>query len=1398
MKNNYRLGSDMDSSQKKINLSTNPRKEGSILSILFYLWVNPLLSKGYKKELEQNDLYQVLDEDCSNFLGDKLEETLEKELDKFKHAKEMETNGSQSLKPKLLNVLIRAFGKYLIVPGTLVFVEACVVMIIQMLFMGQLMTYFKDESPSSGMAGIYVIGIVLMTACYNIIHHQYFYQLQTLGMKLRVSICSVIYRKALRLSNESVSKYTIGKAVNLLTNDVSKFDNCLIFIHHLWVAPIQFVIVLYLTWKLVGKITLVGPATVVLFMVMQPWFTKQFYILRGETARKTDQRISLIGEIINGITLIKMYCWEGYFADLIEKLRKDEIEVIRQNYYIQAFNYSAYSCFVRTVLAFIFMIWVANQKIVTPEIAFLILSWYNVIKVNWIKFFTKELELGSQAIKSINRIETFLFLEESNQNQHLVSKENGIGKLDNIKPLSCNMGSDECIIVRNLFAKWNVNDSLYAIQNLTFQTEKGQCYGVCGSVGSGKSSVLKTLLKELVVHSGEMYLNGKISYVSQDPWIFEGTIRQNILFGREFDINRYNNIIRITCMGPDIVSFHCGNNELVGDRGTSLSGGQKARLNLARSLYSDGDIFLLDDPLSSVDANVAKEIFQKCIREHLKNKIVLLVTQDLNFLKEVDRIIVMHQGTLSEFGTYDELCSNEHGRLSFLLKDSLEKAPFCNETNISGKLFKFDVATKKLQCNQHITERRHLSSVANSYNKNNGCVGSTETQKLSHDDGTCNVELKTERNFLIGDNCSNKGLKSSRNNIEYGSVNQINRSRKEESKVGSVSVDLYWKYIKAGASPFSIVVLLVSTLLSHGLYRFADVWLGIWTNEEVIDQLKEMSLYPSNYSGKWSNSQREGWQNEEFNRINYFYLTVYGSSVLTMLFTTFYMRYNFFRICNTSSLNLHNNMFERIMCAPIQFFHDNPTGRILNRFSLDIGRMDEMLPNSKAAVCEIFLETLGVISIVIYKNWWMTGPTVFMAVFFYFLRKYYLASSIAIKRIEGVAKSPLVSQLASSLSGLSTIRCCGVEKKLVQEFDNLQDLHTSAWSCYLSTSRFLAVCCDWMSFVYLCFCMFPFVIPGRESAEPSDIGLVISTCFTLIGTLQYGLRESAQMENLMTSVERVMEYVKIKTEQQSEECTRATDGYTPILLSDKKKGLECGVIQFQNVFLQYIKSNGYVLKNVSFKMQNGEKVGLLGRTGAGKSSLITALYRLVEPEGEILIAGVSTKKMKLEDLRNLMSIIPQDPVMFPGTIRMNLDPFDSFSEKQIWNALGLSDLTDFVSSFPDGLNHKFTVGSDNLSVGQRQLFCLARALLRKTKILILDEATANVDVETDRLIQKTFRKEFSDCTIITIAHRLHTIIDYDKVLVLHEGRIVEYDSPETLMKDRSTLFYSMLQNSGLI
>ena len=619
----------------------------------------------------------------------------------------------------------------------------------------------------------------------------------------------------------------------------------------------------------------------------------------------------------------------------------------------------------------------------------------------------------------------------------------------------------------------------------------------------------------------------------------------------------------------------------------------------------------------------------------------------------------------------------------------------------------------------------------------------------------------------------------------------------ETSKGGSVDIKLYWKYAKAGSTIIGIIVLIISTATSHGLLRFSDAWLSWWTRNEVLSKMSNLSSYFCYTNDNYNHTcNTDDAKIEEFNKINYYYMLVYGFSVGGIVIGFAIMICRFYTMCITASRKLHNQMFNKILCAPTRFFDLNPKGRILNRFSKDIGTMDDILPTVFIDVLQISLQIIGIVFVVVYKLWWMIFPTALLTFVFYFARMYYVRSSVAIKRVEGISKSPIFSHLASTLNGLSTIRCCGAEEQLIQEFDHLQDLHTSAWYCFLATSRWLGVCCDWIVFFYLCLCPFPFILIRLDNVGGSDVGLVIGTTLALTGMLQYGMRQTAELENQMTSVERVMEYGDIRTEEESNEKTEPSSHNEPTI--KESSWPSSGTLEFREVCLQYGENGRYVLKNVSFRTEKEQKIGIVGRTGAGKSSLITALYRLTEPKGDILIDGQSIKSKKLKDLRESISIIPQDPVLFSGSLRMNLDPFNCYSDGEIWKVLSMANLDAFVLTLPKALQHLITEGGDNLSVGQRQLMCLARALLRKTKILVLDEATANVDLKTDELIQKTIRNEFKECTVLTIAHRLNTIMDYSKILVLDQGEVVEYDTPKNLMSDKTTIFHAMCVDARLI
>ena len=400
------------------------------------------------------------------------------------------------------------------------------------------------------------------------------------------------------------------------------------------------------------------------------------------------------------------------------------------------------------------------------------------------------------------------------------------------------------------------------------------------------------------------------------------------------------------------------------------------------------------------------------------------------------------------------------------------------------------------------------------------------------------------------------------------------------------------------------------------------------------------------------------------------------------------------------------------------------------------------------------------------------------------------------------ARSPVFTHMSTSLQGLATIRAFRAQESLKNSFDNYQDIHSSAWFMFLASSHTFGFLLDTICGIYIGVVTFSFLFFFTSTyifftlisilktlrivdASGGSVGLAITQALSMSEILQWGMRQWCEVENQMTSVERILEYTTIESEE------GRGDTKQPV----REKWPDNGSIAFKNVSLRYSDVQPYVLKSLNFVINSKEKVGIVGRTGAGKTSLISALFQLTETDGEILIDGVDTKSIHLHTLRSNLSIIPQEPVLFSDTLRKNLDPLNEYNDADLWNALEEVELKGVVHNLTGGLQTKMSEGGSNFSVGLRQLVCLARAIVRKNKILVLDEATANIDPHTDCLIQTTIRRKFEDCTVVTIAHRLHTIIDSDKVLVIDAGQLIEFDHPYKLLQSNGT-FYNMVQQTG--
>ncbi|KAF7269082.1 hypothetical protein GWI33_017839 [Rhynchophorus ferrugineus] len=706
-------------------------------------------------------------------------------------------------------------------------------------------------------------------------------------------------------------------------------------------------------------------------------------------------------------------------------------------------------------------------------------------------------------------------------------------------------------------------------------------------------------------------------------------------------------------------------------------------------------------------SQVGQQLFEDCMIRYLSDKIVVLVTHQLQYLKRADKIVILNEGMVQIQGTYDEIKQSGVGFATLL-----EEA-----ATISG-------ATAGAEEKEVDKVLRAISITSTAFNSMIDIEGLKKFPKVI-------AEMRT---------------------------------------LGAVEFANYKEYFLAGGNCCAILVMWLFFFGAQFLASGGDYFLSQWVIlEELRDHFGSAELLAF-------------WESLDRRTCIKIYTIFMVSTIIVAVSRSIY----FFSICMRASYRLHNRMFESIIHAAMRFFHTNTSGRILNRFSKDLGQVDELLPNAFIDTTQIMLNLIGAIIIVCVVNYWLAIPVAFMVVLFYFLRNFYLKTSRSVKRLEGIARSPVFAHLNATLQGLPTIRSNNAEKILVDEFDYLQDVHSSAWFMFLYTSRAFSLWLDWTTAVFIGLVTFNFVF-FSDKFYGSDVGLAITQCIGLTGLIQWGMRQSAELENQMTSVERVLEFTRVEHEP---DLYSQPDKKPPASWPKK------GQIEFINTTMRYSLTDPPVLKQLNIIVYPKQKIGIVGRTGAGKSSLIVTLFRLAYFDGEIYIDHLDISVLGLHDLRRKISIIPQEPVLFNGTLRYNLDPFNEYQDEDMVRAL--EDVEDKCVMLKGNacLDKMMSEGGTNVSVGQRQMICLARAILRNNKILVMDEATANVDAQTDKLIQKTIRTKFAHCTVLTIAHRLHTVMDSDKILVMDAGQAVEFDHPHILLQNPTGYLSELVRKTG--
>nr|XP_021196505.2 ATP-binding cassette sub-family C member 4 isoform X3 [Helicoverpa armigera]WRX06129.1 ABCC1 [Helicoverpa armigera] len=1350
---------------------TNNYKRANWFSKTWFIWMMPTFWRGYKRDLYDSDLTKPKDSHLSDKLGDRLEK---------KWLEEIALASKQGRKPSLLRAMTKAFWMSYAPSGIMFLIQALVLKPFQPVALSLMLTYWEPGSTMSYEQAVYcATAVIMMSLVIAFLNHHGTYSTQQFGMKVRIAACSLIYRKVMRMSSGALAQTTAGQVVNLLSNDVNRFDYAFIYTHFIWLLPLQVIVVCYLIYLKIGYAAIVGVIGIVLQTIpVQSYMSKLAARLRMRTACKTDERVRIMDEIINGMQVIKMYAWEKPFEQVVALARKNEIKCITSASYLRGV-YLSFMVFTERLTLYITLLsYSLFGYQVTADIVFPLAQFFNTLQGTLSIIMSNAVSFLAEALISVQRLEAFMLFDEredlrsvpdvdiaklvqmvDNKKKKINLSEvdlrpNTFKKIDEegiYNPgFECNekglMTSTLCpmpvnpdvgILIQNVSASWT-DDGPITLNQLNLMVPKGKLCAIIGSVGSGKSSVLQLLLSELRSSNGRIYLSGPLSYASQEPWLFVATVRQNILFGLPYNSKKYKEVVRVCALQKDFQQFPHGDQTLVGERGASLSGGQRARINLARAVYRQAEIYLLDDPLSAVDAHVGRQLFDECISGYLRHTTRVLVTHQLHYLKAADYIVIMNNGSVEAKGSYDELVS-------------------------TGK----DFAKLLSSSHDENEDKKDVEKPPPMSRRTSARLSTTRRPSLCESTGGCEVAQEMEE---------------------------------EERESGSMGWRVYGAYLRAGGKAPPLLFMILLLVIGQLSATLCDYWVTFWTNE--VTTLKEKA---NNRTIKDYHVDRSPpLDNGTFNLSSYFsgvnlqpdldihafigpldtsqYLYVYSALIVCCIFFITARAFMFFKVCMTASRNLHNDMFHSMLRGVMRFFDTNSSGRILNRFSKDIGALDELLPRFLLECIQIYLVMFSILALNAAALIWTLLPTTIILLLFYTILQIYLKSAQGIKRLEGTTRSPVFSHMSATLNGISTIRSAGAEQRLIQEFDKFQDIHTSTWSSYLASGVTLGFWLDFICVIYLTIVIVAFLVIDSKTIFSGNVGLAISQTLILTGMLQFGVRQTAEVISQMTSVERILQYTHIEREPKWDKGEKETPAGWP----------SRGRIQFKNCYMKYTPEDLPVLKNLNLVIESGWKVGIVGRTGAGKSSLISSLFRLAIVEGEVLIDDVDTSYLALQELRSKISIIPQEPVLFSATVRYNLDPFNNYDDEQLWQALEAVDLKAAVPA----LDFKVSEGGSNFSLGQRQLVCLARAILRANRILVLDEATANVDPKTDEFIQRTIRTRFADCTVLTVAHRLNTIMDSDRVMVMDSGRLVEFDHPYLLLSNPEGHFTKMVKETS--
>lgn len=1354
-----------------------PFRNTNLFSELFFTWVNPVLRVGYLRTLQPEDLFRI--PSGSRYDVEVRTRTF---VDAFMRRKEaaecryLKSNGiadTPDARSQLHDDKHFEYPKHLVL-GALYdtfkvdyVVAICIKLIADIaqamnsLLVRGLINYVDKKALGLNPGGKgygYAVGISCIVMFTGLLFARYFHDAMFCGAEMKGVLTKALLDKSFVVDRSERVRFPPSELSSFLGNDLSKIDLAASFFAFVTNLPVGLALTIILLAVNVGGAALTGIAWFIIVTIAVTFCVRILMRLRVGANVSTDLRIRYVKEILGSIKIIKYYAWEIPYSKMLAKFRTSEMGQILRIQFIRN-NLTAVSVTLPNVSAMIgfLVMYAVHGSMKSAAQVFSSLTLFNIL-TSHVAMFPTALTTAGDALVAFQRVQKFLLAEDEapDPEYHCVGRDSArdaisidhgsftweiaadsdaeshssasLNEKSEKVPLSTKTGSES----ETDGSETETDSSFKGLVDLNLHIKHGEFVVVTGSIGSGKSSLLSAIKGVMPRTTGSITISGNVTLCGS-PWIQNATVRDNIFFGNPHNEQKYRTVVDACALRSDFDILPAGDLTEIGERGVNLSGGQKARINLARAVYNvdgfeDRNIILFDDVLSAVDAKVGRHIMNRCILGLLGGKTRVLATHQLALIGAADRIVFMNGDGSLDVGTGDELLKR-NSQFKELMQFQMEGRE--REEVEDGR----DDTDKAEDDDENVDS--DLDSDAESHSPPSPLP---EDLKIIHRQ-TTKKEYEEERGRLI---------------------------RKETRKENSIPLSMVIAYIREGCDKYGIRFMVPNLVLSVTFTTFTmlfqNVWLAFWTSHR-------------------------------FPKTNSFYIGIYILFTFLFVICAAWQFCTIVFVCNNASRNLNIKAMNRVMHAPMSFFDTTPMGRILNRFTKDTDTLDNEIAEQARLFCFGLGNMIGILLMCCVYLPYFTIAVPFIFIWTVVVFSYYQASAREIKRLEGIERSRVFANFDEVLQGVETIKFYNAVPRFESSFTHLINCMNEPYLLSNSVQRWLAVR------LHICSALVNLIVSilSVTRAFPisaSSSGLLVSYLVSFSAQLISTSRSGGQLEQYLSCVERIAEYA---FELPQEARYNSTEEQKPA--SDWPQR---GEIQFSHVFLRYRPELPHVLSDFSLHVNPGEKIGICGRTGAGKSTIMTALYRLSEPEsGSIAIDGVNTLDLGLYDLRSHLSIIPQEPVLFRGTIRQNLDPFNLHTDDVLYQALETAGCVSAAQIASGTVTaSKFSMdgfvqdNGENFSLGERQVLALCRALVKDTRILVLDEATSSVDYETDARIQDTITQQFSQCTILCIAHRLKTIINYDRILVMDRGRLNQFDTPWRLF-NTDGIFRSMCDKSGI-